>query len=106
MKHNDIRKTKDEALLRQVNSQMRGREEELHESHLNLQEYQEQLEELHSVIERKSHETQDTMGKYDTAANFLVQCMEDVKNKIVTVVPDDREGQTRPGIMILPGGCT
>lgn len=103
MKNSEIRKTRDDDRLNQMKSQMRGHEEELQESHMSLQEYQEQLEHLQSMIELKSLETQDTIKKYDTAANFLVQCMEDVKKKIVSVASDDRDLQNRSRIMILPG---
>lgn len=103
LKRNATCKSDDEGLLVELNHQVAELTEQLRVSTLHLQDHQEQVEILTGDLQAKTTEAKSVEAKYDTAANFLVQCMEDVKRKIVTVVSKDKEGKDRPEIMVLPG---
>lgn len=103
LKHSAVSKSDDEGLMVDLSCQVAELQEQLRVSTLHLQDHQEQVGLLTSDLQAKTNEARSVEAKFDTAASFLVQCMEDVKRKIVTVVSEDREGKDRPEIIVLPG---
>ncbi|GFR49769.1 hypothetical protein Agub_g11933, partial [Astrephomene gubernaculifera] len=87
----------------------------LHLAQLQLEEKSAELEQLREKLDSKTAEAASLTSQYDDTARFLLQCVADVRDKVVTVVREERVqpqegaaggGQQPPGAditAVLPG---
>ena len=100
MRNHEVQKDEDESLMLEMARQIKDLEDQRIFRNMDVQnknfELEQELEVLRAQLTHLNTE-------YDDTAKFLVQCMEDVKKKIVTVVIQESEGSNRPDYGLFPG---
>merc|ERR1712070_1080240 len=64
---------------------------------------QEDLEGIVREHARKKQEVEVFTTQQDETAKFLIACLQDVKQQIITVVREQKDNQLEPEITVMPG---
>eukprot|EP00239_Pterosperma_sp_CCMP1384_P004132 CAMPEP_0197853914 /NCGR_PEP_ID=MMETSP1438-20131217/23662_1 /TAXON_ID=1461541 /ORGANISM="Pterosperma sp., Strain CCMP1384" /LENGTH=510 /DNA_ID=CAMNT_0043468489 /DNA_START=481 /DNA_END=2010 /DNA_ORIENTATION=- len=103
LKQQDAAKREDEEeLSRQVDYS-----QDLHEKLKSLEEEvnakQDDFDALSREHDRKKADVEAFQTQQDETAKFLIACLQDVKQQIITVVREQREDGSEPEITVMPG---
>lgn len=96
------KREEEEELSRQVDYS-----QDLHEKMKQLEEElgqkQDDFDGLNREHERRRQEVEMYQTQQDETAKFLIACLQDVKQQIITVVREQRDEEAEPEITVMPG---
>eukprot|EP00238_Polyblepharides_amylifera_P010930 CAMPEP_0196590072 /NCGR_PEP_ID=MMETSP1081-20130531/65461_1 /TAXON_ID=36882 /ORGANISM="Pyramimonas amylifera, Strain CCMP720" /LENGTH=518 /DNA_ID=CAMNT_0041913055 /DNA_START=52 /DNA_END=1605 /DNA_ORIENTATION=+ len=103
LKQQDVAKRDEEDELarqldyrRDLQDRLRGTEEE-------LQHRSEEVEQVSRLMFKSQQEVEQVQAQQDEVAKFLITCLQDVKQQIITVVREQMDDESEAEITVLPG---
>ena len=102
LKIRDEMEANDRKYVVDLDKQMEDMKDLVHLNKLGSDSKDEQIEALREELIRRDLEVESMKISIDDSAQFLLKCMQDVKEKVVNIVPQNEPGQDSE-ITVLPG---